>query len=664
MKYRLTLKESGNRMLTLNRFAVLHDMVDITKLVGNSIDKIYIDTDLHLTENTIEDYIKLQKKVVSNDDIFICLGDLIYDEDSEKLRDSWYTLVNQLNGRYKFLVLGNNDILKRNFYKLKCGFDTVALAIKLDNILFTHCPIATGNENVFNIHGHVHKNFKVFKPDYEVIVPERRVWINCCGKNITYPKPYESTEFYKTVPITKPIKLVKILNLVKSKEFRLTESEGYYDTLDIVNSLSKDDQKYMFPSSGKWVDSDKILYRYVKKVDGKPVGFIDLYPYKLDPKATMANIGIAVKPDYQHQGISKELLDKAVEWAKKNNYDLWYAVDIDNKKSLGAAIKYGFKLVDRTDDSIYLKLKLRTKLSESYFLEDTYPKTLYHLSDNKNLDRKILKPSIPKLKFDDENSTTKRVCFSTTIDGCLQGLYPIYPDTSLDDPRYTSFNGKYFYVYEPINSDFSYVDTDTLVKKRLVPDAEVSKEVWITSPVKVKLVGKIYVYPYDSAKLFKFIWRGKQDKPAISVKLKWKWVDKLKESYLKEDLGNTPKGYKDITHIIEECNKWFEANGDKNCNICWSQHMQIKKWALELKKYRSKKGPITFERDLKKLKLNPKKDNEIKMNLDCAILHAFSNWRKNKFDMDDRNRELMYCLIELREYRKKFGKDKGFSCKI
>lgn len=133
---------------------------------------------------------------------------------------------------------------------------------------------------------------------------------------------------------------------------------------------------------------------------------------------------------------------------------------------------------------------------------------------------------------------------------------------------------------------------------------------------------------------------------------------------LKEDLGNTPKGYKDITHIIEECNKWFEANADKNCNICWNQHMQIKKWALELKKYRSKKGPITFERDLKELKLKPKKDNEIKMNLDCAILHAFSNWRKNKFDMDDRNRELMYCLIELKEYRKKFGKDKEFSCKI
>ena len=133
---------------------------------------------------------------------------------------------------------------------------------------------------------------------------------------------------------------------------------------------------------------------------------------------------------------------------------------------------------------------------------------------------------------------------------------------------------------------------------------------------------------------------------------------------LKEDLGNTPKGYKDITHIIEECNKWFEANADKNYNICWNQHMQIKKWALELKKYRSKKGPITFERDLKELKLKPKKDNEIKMNLDCAILHAFSNWRKNKFDMEDRNKELMYCLIELKEYRKKFGKDNEFSCQI
>ena len=151
-------------------------------------------------------------------------------------------------------------------------------------------------------------------------------------------------------------------------------------------------------------------------------------------------------------------------------------------------------------------------------------KKLYHLSDNKNLDGVVMKPSIPKLKIKDEDGSIKRECFSTTIDGCLQGIYPIYPDTSLDDPRYTSFKGEYLYVYEPANSDYSYVDTDTLVKKRLVPDAEISKEVWIITPVKVKSTGKIYVYAYDSANPFTYTWKGKTTKKVTGLKFKWKWV--------------------------------------------------------------------------------------------------------------------------------------------
>ena len=296
--------------------------------------------------------------------------------------------------------------------------------------------------------------------------------------------------------------------------------------------------------------------------------------------------------------------------------------------------------------------------------EDTYHKTVYHLSDNPNLDGVVLKPSIPKLKFDDENGTIKRVCFSTTIDGCLQGLYPIYPDTSLDNPRYTNFEGEYLYVYEPVNSDFSYVDTDTLVKKRLVPDAEVSKEVWVTSPVKVKLTGKIYVYPYDSAKPFKFIWRGKQDKPAIGIKLKWKWVDRLKESYLREDLGNTPKGYKDINKIMDYCNEWFENNPDKADKVIWKRHIQVRNWIRELKKYRSKFGPITFERKIDELELNKEKTGKDSyITLDRAILIFFKKWKESNYNLEDLNRCIMYCLVELRSFRKKFKKQ-DFSCKI
>ena len=133
---------------------------------------------------------------------------------------------------------------------------------------------------------------------------------------------------------------------------------------------------------------------------------------------------------------------------------------------------------------------------------------------------------------------------------------------------------------------------------------------------------------------------------------------------LKEDLGNTPKGYKDINHIIDNCNEWFENNGNKSESKIWAQHVQIRNWAKELKKYRSQKGPITFERKIKDLNLKKKPtDKDGHITLDTAILSMYSNWKKNKFDMEDRNRELMYCLIELKAYRKKFKKQ-DFSCKI
>lgn len=133
---------------------------------------------------------------------------------------------------------------------------------------------------------------------------------------------------------------------------------------------------------------------------------------------------------------------------------------------------------------------------------------------------------------------------------------------------------------------------------------------------------------------------------------------------LKEDLGNTPKGYKDINSILNICNEWFEEHPERAGWKCWNQHIQLRNWALELKKYRTKFGPITYERDLKELKLKDKPaDKDGYLTIESAILHAFENWKVNKFNLEDRNRELMYCLIELREYRKKFKKQ-AFSGKL
>lgn len=103
---------------------------------------------------------------------------------------------------------------------------------------------------------------------------------------------------------------------------------------------------------------------------------------------------------------------------------------------------------------------------------------LYHLSEHKNLT--LLTPRIPECAVSIyEDTVTKRVCFSDSIEGCLSALQDI--------PR------KY-YVYTPqelIQQNDLYYPTVNEVR-----DAKYTHEVWILQEVKVKLIGIIQTeYP-------------------------------------------------------------------------------------------------------------------------------------------------------------------------
>lgn len=97
---------------------------------------------------------------------------------------------------------------------------------------------------------------------------------------------------------------------------------------------------------------------------------------------------------------------------------------------------------------------------------------LYHLSKNGKL--KTLTPKVPEGALPEyEDTKTKRVCFSDSIDGCL---------SSLMNP------GKY-YVYIPkedIREDSIYYPTVDDVR-----DAKYTHEVWLLSEIEVKCIGII-----------------------------------------------------------------------------------------------------------------------------------------------------------------------------
>lgn len=108
---------------------------------------------------------------------------------------------------------------------------------------------------------------------------------------------------------------------------------------------------------------------------------------------------------------------------------------------------------------------------------------LYHLSKSKNLIK--LTPRVPECVVPSyEDSITKRICFSDSIEGCL---------SAIQEP------GEY-YVY---NIDQKTYENDLYIPSVYdVRDAKYTHEVWILKEVNVKCIGKIKSFNYDSVKYY------------------------------------------------------------------------------------------------------------------------------------------------------------------
>jgi calcineurin-like phosphoesterase family protein len=124
--------------------------------------KVYLATDWHLWRRKVKgksectkrsDFDKLIKNInntLGENDVLIYLGDLVDGEftDKEALKD----VLKTMSGK-KIIVLGNNDLFSKSFYK-SCGFDYVVQSFVWHNVLFTHMPVK--NDNDINVHGHIH----------------------------------------------------------------------------------------------------------------------------------------------------------------------------------------------------------------------------------------------------------------------------------------------------------------------------------------------------------------------------------------------------------------------------------------------------------------------------------------------------------------------------
>lgn len=246
----------------------------------------------------------------------------------------------------------------------------------------------------------------------------------------------------------------------------------------------------------------------------------------------------------------KHARDAQIEWEKKNGYD----PDED----------WG-------------------KLNESFITEaindlkngvNPYGhKTFYHLSFDPDLDEKTLTPRVPEwitgMKEKDkdfekklekfktevnpdgygyEDPKTPRICFSNSIEGALNAI--INPNKRLH------LAGKQIYVFVPEKpiSEYKTRSNKTIKKNGDIFDANITKEMWILEPCKVKFIGSIVVDKVRAKKRKKFV--NNKEMNVMEYSYDWRWYHKIsKKEHFHESVS-----------IFNEMKK-FPVEFDKDGNL-------------------------------------------------------------------------------------------------
>ena len=159
-------------------------------------------------------------------------------------------------------------------------------------------------------------------------------------------------------------------------------------------------------------------------------------------------------------------------------------------------------------------------------------KKVFHISPQGHLDGQVFKPRVPEYldKYDPslpdfEDVSTPRICFSPSIEGCLNAIL-------VNIGRWkTADKLKDWYVYvpeKPLNA-YKYRTNKQLIKEKKVYDANLTKEIWIEEPVRLKQYGIIRIDSVSDKSRKNAVPSTKGESKRRNVyNFKWHWLVKPK----------------------------------------------------------------------------------------------------------------------------------------
>ena len=159
-------------------------------------------------------------------------------------------------------------------------------------------------------------------------------------------------------------------------------------------------------------------------------------------------------------------------------------------------------------------------------------KKVFHISPQGHLDGQVFKPRVPEYldKYDPslpdfEDVSTPRICFSPSIEGCLNAILVNIGRWKTAD----KLRDWYVYVPEkPLNA-YKYRTNKQLIKEKKVYDANLTKEIWIEEPVRMKQYGIIRIDSVSDKTRKNAVPSTKGESKRRNVyNFKWHWLVKPK----------------------------------------------------------------------------------------------------------------------------------------
>lgn len=190
---------------------------------------------------------------------------------------------------------------------------------------------------------------------------------------------------------------------------------------------------------------------------------------------------------------------------------------------------------------------------------------LYHISEDVSYLDRIFTPRVPICCAKDEDNSTPRICFSTSIENCMRA-------TSVS----TYCRGVPLVVFEMYvdEDDPNLIYPDELFYGQLVPDALENEEYWYTKSV--ELHGTLYEV-IENRHEISFAWKCIKKKDIISYLQSLSHIDKYFETLSKSSLSNVHEYYERAMEFMDE-KKYYEQTDnlwDYVAELPWAQSYKI-----------------------------------------------------------------------------------------